>query len=317
MSFSCFLAPVEGFFIPELEHLSLLDKARELGKDLEFEVIWNDGSRKSLEKLVHLKNIFATQLPKMPKEYIMRLVFDRNHKTLCMSQGEKIIGGVCFRPFYSQEFAEIVFLAVTSDHQVKGYGTVLMNHLKEFVKLENIKFFLTYADNYAIGYFKKQGFTKYQTMPRNQWFGFIKDYDGGTLMECRIQPCVNYLALKETMEYERAILNQKMEQISRSHIVHEPVPAFLEGKSEVQVQEIPGVLEAGWSPSKQPTSGASTTAYSPLTELSARLAGILKQIRSLKDAWPFLEPVDPKQVPDYRKVIKNPMGTALHSLVLR
>lgn len=31
-----------------------------------------------------------------------------------------------------------------------------MNHLKEYVKGHGIQYFLTYADNYAIGYFKKQ-----------------------------------------------------------------------------------------------------------------------------------------------------------------
>ena len=36
-----------------------------------------------------------------------------------------------------------------------------------------------YADNYAIGYFKKQGFTKQVTMDRSRWVGYIKDYDGG------------------------------------------------------------------------------------------------------------------------------------------
>lgn len=31
-----------------------------------------------------------------------------------------------------------------------------MNHLKEAVKLDGVTHFLTYADNYATGYFKKQ-----------------------------------------------------------------------------------------------------------------------------------------------------------------
>ena len=104
------------------------------------------------------------------------------------------MGGVCFRPFEQQHFAEIVFLAVTSSEQIKvrcqlclfvcvgggggglpivchvslaprdtqssaspqGYGTLLMNQLKETVKPMGISHFLTYADNYAIGYFKKQ-----------------------------------------------------------------------------------------------------------------------------------------------------------------
>ena len=35
-----------------------------------------------MERLVTLKNIFAKQLPKMPKEYISRLVLDRRHVSL-------------------------------------------------------------------------------------------------------------------------------------------------------------------------------------------------------------------------------------------
>lgn len=38
----------------------------------------------------------------------------------------------------------------------QGYGTHLMNHLKEYHIKHDILNFLTYADEYAIGYFKKQ-----------------------------------------------------------------------------------------------------------------------------------------------------------------
>lgn len=61
-----------------------------------------------------------------------------------------------------------------------------MNHLKEAAKLDGLTHFLTYADNYAIGYFRKQGFTKHVSMPPERWVGYIKDYDGGTLMECTV-----------------------------------------------------------------------------------------------------------------------------------
>ncbi|KAI1781094.1 hypothetical protein F4818DRAFT_436286 [Hypoxylon cercidicola] len=37
-----------------------------------------------------------------------------------------------------------------------------------------------YADNYAIGYFKKQGFTKEITLPKSDRMGYIKDYVGGS-----------------------------------------------------------------------------------------------------------------------------------------
>jgi hypothetical protein len=31
----------------------------------------------------------------------------------------------------------------------------VLNHLKEFAKTQQLYYFLTYADNYAIGFFKK------------------------------------------------------------------------------------------------------------------------------------------------------------------
>lgn len=38
--------------------------------------------------------------------------------------------GITYRPFRGREFAEIVFCAISSDQQVKGYGAHLMSHLK-------------------------------------------------------------------------------------------------------------------------------------------------------------------------------------------
>lgn len=60
-----------------------------------------------MKKLIDLKNIFAKQLPKMPKEYIVKLVFDRNHESMVILKRQdpegklpkKVIGGICFRVF--------------------------------------------------------------------------------------------------------------------------------------------------------------------------------------------------------------------------
>jgi hypothetical protein len=38
--------------------------------------------------------------------------------------------GITYRPFNARKFAEIVFCAISSDQQVKGYGAHLMSHLK-------------------------------------------------------------------------------------------------------------------------------------------------------------------------------------------
>ena len=135
--------------------------------------------------LIDLKNIISRQLPKMPKEYIVKLIFDRKHEAMVIVKNEnKIIGGICFRTFESQKFAEIAFLAVTATEQVKGYGTRLMNKYKEEMQRREVDYLLTYADNYAIGkkvlsgsfltckgYFKKQGFSKSIKMPGDRWKG--------------------------------------------------------------------------------------------------------------------------------------------------
>ena len=159
--------------------------------------------------LVTLKNIFGKQLPKMPRPYITRLIMDRSHKSLilflnpggppgitnllkssraspppCGPQLGAMIGGICYRHYEDEKFAEIAFCAVQASQQVKGYGSVVMNLLKEEGIRQGIEYFITYADNYAVGYFKKLGFSKIINMPKARYFGLIKDYDGGTMMEC-------------------------------------------------------------------------------------------------------------------------------------
>ena len=79
-----------------------------------------------------------------------------------------------------------------------------MNKLKDHItETTNAKYFLTYADNYAIGYFKKQGFTKEITLEKSRWMGYIKDYEGGTIMQCSMVPKIRYL------ESGRMLLKQK------------------------------------------------------------------------------------------------------------
>jgi histone acetyltransferase len=55
---------------------------------LDFKVIKNDGSLGNLKLLTDLKNIIAKQLPKMPKEYIVRLVFDKKHESMVIMKSK-------------------------------------------------------------------------------------------------------------------------------------------------------------------------------------------------------------------------------------
>lgn len=106
-------------------------KQQEQTNQITFRVIRNDQDHENLKYLLDLKNIFARQLPKMPKEYIVKLVFDRNHESMIiLKNNSKVVGGICFREFRQERFAEIAFLAITSTEQIKGFGTRLMNKLK-------------------------------------------------------------------------------------------------------------------------------------------------------------------------------------------
>lgn len=171
---------------------------------IEFHIVSNSLNRPTCNQslwLIGLQNVFSHQLPRMPKEYIARLVFDPKHKTLALVKDNKVIGGICFRMFPTQGFTEIVFCAVTSNEQVKGYGTHLMNHLKDYHIKHNIYNFLTYADEFAIGYFKKQGFTKDINMVKSAYLGYIKDYEGATLMGNLFK--LNFNKLKLNFNFNR------------------------------------------------------------------------------------------------------------------
>ena len=199
--------------------------------------------------LIALQNVFSHQLPRMPKEYITRLVFDPKHKTLALVKGGRPIGGICFRTFPSQGFSEIVFCAVTSNEQVKGYGTHLMNHIKDYHIRNGVYHFLTFADEHAVGYFKKQGFSKDLKLTKSIYSGYIKEYEGATLMGCELNPKIVYVEFTNVVRKQKEILKKlvekKQEQIRK---IHTGLTCFREGVTEISVESIPGILETGWEP---------------------------------------------------------------------
>jgi len=74
-----------------------------------------------------------------------------------------------------------------------------------------------------------------------QWLGWIKDYDGGTLMECRLSARIPYTAVPAMLRAQREALDARIRTLSRSHIVHPGLSAFAGGKKgPVAVGDIPG-----------------------------------------------------------------------------
>ncbi|KAI9835439.1 MAG: histone acetyltransferase [Sarea resinae] len=307
--------------------------------EIEFRVVNNDNSRESLVILTGLKCIFQKQLPKMPKDYIARLVYDRTHLSIAIVKKPlEVVGGITYRPFKGRQFAEIVFCAISSDQQVKGYGAHLMSHLKDYVKAtSDVMHFLTYADNYAIGYFKKQGFTKEITLEKQRWMGYIKDYEGGTIMQCTMVPRIRYLEVGRMLLKQKEAVHAKIRAFSKSHIVHQPPKEWKSLPSGPLVKKnnnnpttsstdpaapatttapdpnaviippidpttIPAIRESGWSAdmdelARQPRHGPNYNA----------LLHLLNDMQNHTSAWPFTQPVNKDEVADYYEVIKEPM----------
>lgn len=289
-----------------------LKREEESGR-LKFVCVSNDGVDEHMIWLIGLKNIFARQLPNMPKEYIVRLVMDRNHKSVMVIRRNLVVGGITYRPYTSQKFGEIAFCAITADEQVKGYGTRLMNHLKQHARdVDGLTHFLTYADNNAVGYFVKQGFTKEIYLEKERWQGYIKDYDGGILMECKIDPKLPYTDLSTMIRRQRQAIDEKIRELSNCHIVYPGIDFQKKEagipKKAVKVEDIPGLREAGWTPDQYGHSRFKTVnSLSDQRSLTAFMRSLLKIMHDHPDSWPFREPVDARDVPDYYDIIKDPI----------
>lgn len=348
------------------KNLEKLNKEKERSQEfltgkLNIQIFGSADPTTSYDSLLHVKYLFQRMLPKMPKDYILRQVFDDHHYSMTLNEkieGKnnvfRIIGAVLFRPCFERGLVEIVFLAIDSEYHISGYGTFLFNCFKEICKLQysiflkngtikfnnmiitdlsifdnldivditqlelkntlsnennnkttittesNIKnsnytsdknlYLLTYADNSAIGFFKKQGFS---LKPRSkEWIGYIKDYEGGTLMECKVHKMINYLRKKEILIRLRDIIFNKMRKVNDFHILKDSSERDILRKENIDLSD-------------------QLKMRSKEDFLADFLYFVICTLQSHPSSWPFLEPVSEKDVPDYFEVIKHPMDMSL------
>lgn len=175
----------------------------------------------------------------------------------------------------------------------------------------------------------RQGFTKEITLPRSQWVGYIKDYEGGTLMQCSMVPRVRYLGVTELLAQQRRMVLQKIRQISRSHIVHKGLDVFrkkheeeiAKGEAEessededaplakrntttsgapasasrrkfvVDPSDVPGLKESAWTPEMDEISRRPKRGPH-----HALMRHVLVELNNHHAAWPFTAPVDAASV---------------------
>ncbi|CAH1105077.1 unnamed protein product, partial [Psylliodes chrysocephalus] len=265
-------------------------------------------TKQTMLMLIGLQNVFSRQLPRMPIEYITQLLFDPKHRTMALIKENRPIGGICFRPFQTQGFTEIVFCAVTSQEQVKGYGTHLMNRLKDYHISKRIFHFLTFADQNAIGYFQRQGFSKDIKMNRAAYQGYIKDYEEATLMHCELNPKIVYTEftsmVRKQKKFVKQLIYQQQKTVSK---IHPGITFFNQGVRSIPIESIPGIEETGWKPASRTTRGQQLEESQDVDVLAGLLKSVLNAVKGHEDSWPFRQPVDRHVVPDYYDHIKYPM----------
>ncbi|KAJ1554539.1 histone acetyltransferase [Nowakowskiella sp. JEL0078] len=281
-------APIEMQYIAVTEPPKRKDKVvlqEERDGVIKFEVVRNDGNKRNLILLTGLQNIIQKQLPNMPKEYIARLVYDRNHESMAVVKDDyAVMGGITYRLFLNRRFAEIVFCAIASTAQVKGYGARLMSWVKDHIILQ-------------------LGFSTEISLDKSVWVGYIKDYEGGTMMECVTVPKVKYLTVSETIQIQRRNIFEKINQLSQLNFIIHPGIKFPVGVSQIDPISMPGIKEAGWSPEMNKSI---EDKHEPKSHLYNPLSKFVEELKIHSQSWPFLEPVS--GVPDYYEVIKDPMG---------
>eukprot|EP00897_Mesotaenium_endlicherianum_P005109 jgi/Mesen1/4626/ME000237S03665 len=241
--------------------------------------------------LVGLKNIFARQLPNMPKEYIVRLVLDRSHKSMMIVKGGSVVGGITYRPYpfwqcsgaLEEREAESAAahrssLSARPAAECWCGASLTAGELPALVVGASLHVLQAEKKSEKL----KRGDTKYGHKYSQR---------------CRGR------------EFWEESADSTWSQLAPWGRVNEwGVP-----RRPLRPEDIPGIQQAGWSPEQSSSYKlrlASCLADGPPSRaaLHAFLRSLLRGVAEHQDAWPFKEPVDGRDVPDYYDIIKDPIA---------
>jgi histone acetyltransferase len=154
-----------------------------------------------------------------------------------------------------------------------------MAHVKTYLQAINVHNILTYADNTAIGYFKRQGFSLEINFDPNIWRRCIKDYEGATLIHCKIDRDVDYLRIHDILDQQKLLASAQLPDMSISTVNQWPVKSF----RGIRIDKRPEI------------------------DVRGQMLQIVAKVKLHSRAWPFLKPVSKEDAPHYCEVIKSPM----------
>eukprot|EP00767_Chilomastix_cuspidata_P003418 gnl/Chilomastix_cuspidata/3541.p1 GENE.gnl/Chilomastix_cuspidata/3541~~gnl/Chilomastix_cuspidata/3541.p1 ORF type:complete len:348 (-),score=119.77 gnl/Chilomastix_cuspidata/3541:7-1050(-) len=254
----------------------------------------NDGSEENTLRLIPLKELFSVGLPRMPKDYVTRVVFDPSHSTFALYEDDILLSAICFRAFFDRQFVEIVFCVVQKHLKGRRLGGRMMNLFKEYVKEKDGTTIITYADNTAIDFFAKQGFSCRLTRPIWDYEGRIKHYDHALLMECPLSRLVDFRTLEQFTKRRRQLLLEVVQAVPHAPPpVAERSPERLRELIATHRDRVQGIVQI--SPDEEIAAVLSAARY------AMAVAASHPQHRQ------FMDPVRIEEHPEYLSYVKQPM----------
>ncbi|KAK3315618.1 histone acetyltransferase GCN5-like protein [Apodospora peruviana] len=232
------------------------------------------------------------QLPNMPKDYIARLVYNRTHLSLDIVKMPLEVIGRNNLP----RIQALQGIRIAPHGPFEGLCQ----------SCRPVMHFLTFADNYATGYFSKQGFTKTLLSTGLSGPALSRIYNGVTFMQCSMVSRIRYSQVSYMLLKQKETVQVKIQTLSKSksHVIHQPPQQWANSSviTPIDPLEIPAIRATGWSPDMDEL--GRVPSYGPHF---IELRRFLYQVQNHKQAWPFQAPVNKDEVPDYYEVIETPM----------
>lgn len=159
--------------------------------------------------------------------------------------------------------------------------SALTNSIKFLVKQFEVWEFKMFY-HVISGYFKKQGFSKEIKMPKAQYTGYIKDYEGATLMHCELNPRIVYTEFTAVVRKQKEVLKKLIEQRQQEvQKIQSGLTCFKEGVRCIPVESIPGIRDTGWRPPARVPRTTRNNDDTDLEVLASQLRTILNQVTNL------------------------------------